>query len=317
MKAFAIDRFGTEGSIHELPRPAIGPDEILVRITAAGVNPADWKKREGGHGDGKFPLILGQDFAGVVVDAGHGVTRYSIDDRIFGCARTHGAYAEYTVVPEVSRPEPIAKIPDSLSDDQAAALPTAGLTALASIEMLGVGAGTKLLINGVSGGVGSFAAQIAHARGATVIGTLHSGKDDVARALGVDVAIAYDRSDVPKEVRSRYPDGVDALLDVVSDREGMKRLGETVREGGKAVSAIGGADVEWFKSRNVDAVNIVMNQTQQSSNAGLTQLAKMVEEGSIRVPIVAERDLEHTAEALAMSKAGKADGKIVVTIGMA
>lgn len=312
MKAFAIDKFGEEGSIHDLAAPEVPDDGVLVRVVAAGVNPIDWKIRDGMRGDRSFPLVLGQDFAGFVVATGPRAKRYGIDDRIFGTARTYGTFADYTAVPEDSADNPIAKIPDGVGDADAAALPTAGLTALASLDALGVANGTLLLINGAAGGVGAFATQIAHARGATVIGTVHSGKEDFARSIGVDVPIAYDREDAVNAIAQRYPNGVDALLDVVSDADALKRFGGLVRRGGTLVSTIYTADVAWFAGRGVTAVNIVLNQTPQSSHSGLRELVKMVEDGSVRVAIGEEHELVSAAVALDRGKSGEAAGKIIL-----
>ena len=99
MQAFAIDRFGEEGSLRELQDPVAGPGELLVRVTTAGVNPVDWKIRDGLHGGASFPHILGNDFAGVIEEVGKGVSDFRPGERIFGIARDHGAYAERTVVP--------------------------------------------------------------------------------------------------------------------------------------------------------------------------------------------------------------------------
>ena len=145
-----------------MPVPEPGPDDVLIRITVAGINPVDWKVRdEYGHA---LPFVLGQDFAGVVVGAGSRVKRYAQDDRVFGIAREHGAHAEYTLVPEDGRGQPMAHIPDGVGDADAAGLPTAGLTALACIERTNLKAGDRLAIVGVTGAVGQFATQLAKAR---------------------------------------------------------------------------------------------------------------------------------------------------------
>jgi NADPH:quinone reductase-like Zn-dependent oxidoreductase len=159
MRAFVIEHPQT-ASIRELPVPKIAAGEILVRVTAAGVNPIDWKNRD--SYEGPFPKILGLDFAGLVVGVGEHVTRYVLDDRIFGMAGKHGSFAEYTVVAQDSSEGPNSKISEFVGDADAAALPVAGLTALASIEALGVKKGTVVLITAAAGGVGGFASQIAH-----------------------------------------------------------------------------------------------------------------------------------------------------------
>ena len=233
MKAFAIDRFGEDGSLRELPDPVAGPGELLVRVTVAGVNPVDWKIRDGAHGPRPFPLILGVDFAGVIEAAGSGVADFRVGERIFGAARAHGSYAERTVVPTSSNEAPIAKIPAGLSDAVAALLPIAGLTALATLARLDVPRGESLLIYGATGGVGAIAVQIAHARGIHVIGTARSGKEDALRALGADEVIVYDRNDVIDGVKAAHPDGITGVIDLVNDGVAIKRLAEIVRNGGR------------------------------------------------------------------------------------
>ncbi len=127
MRAVVVERPGDPGALRDVPVPVAEAGEVLVRVRAAGINPIDWKSRDGGKRP--LPFTLGQDFAGVVVSIGGGVADYTVDDRVFGIARDHGAYADFTVA-QVNNPEqPISKIPASVSDTVAAALPTAGLTA--------------------------------------------------------------------------------------------------------------------------------------------------------------------------------------------
>ena len=211
MKAAVIEHRGESAAIKDVADPKPGEREILIRVVAAGVNPADWKTRD--EGERRLPFVLGQDFAGIVVDAGAHAHKYNVDERVFGIAREHGAYAELTVVPEDDHTQPVAKIPDELGDAEAAALPTAGLTALASLDALGVQAGTKLVVLGATGGVGSFAVQIARDRGAHTIGTARSDNEELARSFGVDEFVAYDRDDPVAAIKRAYPDGVDAVLD--------------------------------------------------------------------------------------------------------
>lgn len=312
MKAAMIEHRGETAAIKDVADPRPGEREILVRVTAAGVNPVDWKTRDAG--ERSLPFILGQDFAGIVVGAGERAQKYNLDERVFGIAREHGAYAQLTVIPEDDHTQPVAKIPDSLGDAQAAALPTSGLTALASLDALGVQSGTKVLILGATGGVGSFAVQIARDRGAHIIGTARAENEELARSFGVDEFVAYDRDDPVAEVKRSHPEDVDAILDLVDDSDRIRSAADIVREGGRIVSTIGAADPEWFAKRNVTAINLVMNQTPQSSHAGLRALAEMVEQGRLRVPIAVEHALSDAQRALEESKSGRIDGKIVLTI---
>jgi NADPH:quinone reductase-like Zn-dependent oxidoreductase len=214
-QAFAVDRFGGAGAFQTLPIPALTPSALLVRVTFAGTNPVDWKIRDGLHGTSRaFPLVLGADFAGVVARVGSDVTAFVPGERVFGISRTSGAYADYTIVDLTRAEEPIVRTPPSLSDAHAAVLPIKGVTALASINRLDVHAGETLLVLGASGGVGGFAAQIAAARGVRVLGTARSSKDALVRSLGIADVLHYDRCDPLCEVAARYPDGVDAELDL-------------------------------------------------------------------------------------------------------
>jgi NADPH:quinone reductase-like Zn-dependent oxidoreductase len=307
-----VERRGDPGSLAEVPTPKPGAHEILVRVVAAGVNPVDWKIRDGG--DRKVPFVLGQDFAGNVTDLGDAVTKYRRGERVFGIARVHGSYAQYTVVPEDDHAQPVAKIPDGVGDAAAAALPTAGLTAFAAVEALRVGKGTTLLVLGATGGVGSFAVQLAHDRGAYVIGTARSSNESLARSLGVDEFVAYDLKDVVKEVTAKHPDGLNAALDLVDHDDAVKRLADVLREGASIVSTLGAVDAGWFEKRKIAAKNLSLARTPQSSSAGLRSLAELVQQGRLRVMISGERSLADVQSALAESKSGSVDGKLVLTV---
>lgn len=312
MKAAAIEHPRDTGKLKDVPKPVPSRSEILVHISAVGVNPVDWKVRDAR--ERPLPFILGQDFSGVVSAVGEGVTKYREGERVFGIASDHGTYAEYTVVPEEDRRQPIAKIPDSLGDADAAALPTAGLTALAALEALGVAADVQLLIQGVTGGVGSFAAQLAKDRGAHVLGTARAKNYSLARSLGVDDFVAYDQGDPYRAIEEAHPAGVDAVLDLVNDHEAIKKNAGLLRKGSTIVSTIGAADESWFAQRDVKAINLSVYQTPQFSHHWLRLLAGLVEQERLRVMIAAEHSLAEAESALAQSKSGTMDGKIVLTV---
>ena len=312
MRAVTIEHLGEEGLVREVPTPEPTANEVLVRITAIGVNPIDWKVRDGATR--KMPFVLGQDFAGVVVGKGGDVTRYAIDQRVFGIARNHGSYAEFTVVPEDSTDEPLCHIPDDVGDAVAAALPTSGLTALAAIDAAGVREGTRLVIFGVTGGVGGYAAQIARDRGAFVIGVGHSRFEAQARTLGLDRFVAYDRSDAISAVGSEEPRGVDAILDLVNDETKVVRDAQLVKRGGTIISTIGAANAALFEHQGIDAINLKLNKTPQSSHEGLRTLVEMVRAGTLQVTISAEHGFTEAPRALDESKRGAIAGKIVLTV---
>jgi NADPH:quinone reductase-like Zn-dependent oxidoreductase len=312
MKAAVIEHRGQSAVLKDVPLPQPKDRELLIKVSIAGVNPADWKLRDADQR--KLPFILGQDFAGIVVGLGPNAREYRIDERVFGIARDHGAYAEYTVVPEDDHRQPIAKIPDDVGDADAAALPTAGLTALAALDALGVTNGTKLLITGATGGVGGFAVQMARDRASLVIGTGRAENEDRARALGVDTFVAYDRNDPVSAVSQLFPDGIDAVLDLVDDAERIKAMAEILRRGGSIASTIHAADVNWFAQRGLTACNLALAEAPQSSHAGLRTLAEMVEQGRLRVTIAGEHDLSEAERVLQLSKSGSVQGKMVLTV---
>jgi NADPH:quinone reductase-like Zn-dependent oxidoreductase len=315
MRAVAVDRFGEVGSIHDLPKPVAGEDEVLVRVRYAGVNPADWKVRDGLRGDRTFPLVLGSDFAGVVEAVGAGVTRFVPGDRVFGIASEHGTYAEYTVVLRPSAYAVIAKTPDGLSDELAAALPVAGLTALGAVGRLDLPRGSKLLVVGGTGGVGGFAVQIAHARGMYVIATARSGKEDVARALGADEVIPYDRADVVAAVRSAHGT-VDGVIHAANESDDITGFAEIVRPGGRIASVVRAVhDRDWFAQRNVVAENYYMRQTATFTPDGLEALKAELAEHELNVRIEAVLPLAEGGPVLEAFKAGTRSGKVVLEVG--
>jgi NADPH:quinone reductase-like Zn-dependent oxidoreductase len=314
MRAFAIDHFGEHGSVRDLPEQLPGPGELLVRVTFAGVNPVDWKIRDGLRGERPFPWVLGCDFAGVVELAGSGVTAYRPGDRVFGTARKHGSFAERIVIDADDNEAAIAPIHDGLSDAQAAALPIPGLTATGSLHLLDLAAGDTLFVYGATGALGAIAVQIAHARGIRIIATARAEKEQFARALGADEVVAYDREDVFAAVKAAHPAGVDGALDLVSDSEGIKRLAGIVRSGGRVVSALRAADAAWFAEREIVASNIVMSHTPQSSPAGLRELAGYVTSGVVSVQIDDTRPLEDAGDILAAIKDRRISGKVVLDL---
>jgi NADPH:quinone reductase-like Zn-dependent oxidoreductase len=312
MKALVVEHLGDAGSLKEIPVPKAGPHEILVRVTAAGVNPIDWKQRD--RPETKFPLVVGRDFAGVVSELGERVTKYREGERLFGIARDHGAYAQYTLVSDDDRSQPIAKIPDDVGDADAAALPTAGLTALTSLEALQLTKGATLLVLGATGGVGGFAVQIARDRGAQVIGTARASSEAFARSLGVDAFVAYDRQNVVDALKSSHPSGVDAVLDLVDDDSAIKDLIAVIRPGGRLVSTIGAVDENWFAQRKIAAENVHVVDSPLWSHAGLRTLLELLEQGRLKVAISGERPLREAVAALDESASGSVHGKLVITV---
>jgi NADPH:quinone reductase-like Zn-dependent oxidoreductase len=311
MRAVVVERRGDPGTLRDVPTPVAGNGELLVRIRAAGVNPIDWKARDAGYRE--IPYVLGQDFAGVVDAVGTGVTAFSRGDRVAGIARVHGTFADFTTTRVDEPHQPVAPIPSGVSDVVAAALPTAGLTALSCVERLEVGTGQTFFIVGVTGTVGRVAAQIARSRGARVAGSGSAAGGETVKALGLDAFVVFDREDVVAAARARYPAGVDVLLDLADDAAGLRKMAAIVRDGGRIGSTVHSAD-GFVSERGITATDIDLFGSPQDSRDGLDRLLAMVADGTVKVKIAAERPLDQAVEALATQKSGKLNGKIVLTV---
>jgi NADPH:quinone reductase len=309
MKAIVIDRAGERGRLADIPAPVPGPADAVVRVTYAGVNPIDWKVRDGHAGQiDQSPFVLGQDFAGIVESAGSDVRSVVAGDRVFGVARGSGSYAQRTSVRENVAASPFARIPDGVDDATAAALPTPLLTAFGALEMLHVAGGTRLIIAGAAGSVGSAALQMARARGADITAIVKADQLDRVRALGASNAVD-ESGGIAVLGDAKY----DAVLDLVSDGETLKRYNTVLRPGGFLVTTIHDADVEWFAARDRVASNITMAQTPQSSPKGLETVARFVADGTIRVQF-SERPLDEAPQILDDLSAGRTGGKIVLRV---
>ena len=205
MRAAQFSSFGGPEVLEvvDVPEPHPGPGEIRIAVRAAGINPMDWKVRQGMMG-GDLPSGTGYEAAGVVDELGDGVTGVAVGDEVFGQGRQ--VAAQFAVLTQW------APVPAGLDFTSAAGLPMAVETATRGLDLLGVGAGDTVLVDGASGGVGSAAVQIAHARGARVIGTASEPNHEYVRSLGAEV-VTYGAGLVER-VRALAPDGVDAAFDV-------------------------------------------------------------------------------------------------------
>ena len=306
MRAIAYTRFGGPDVLElvELPTPKVGPDSVLIRVRATAVNPVDWKVREGyldGLMDSVFPIVPGWDVSGVVEQVGLDTPELAVGDEVVGYVRKdvlHGG----TTAELVSAPvRTLARKPVSLSWEEAAALPLAGLTAYQALRRLVVGEGDTVLVHNASGGVGGFAVQIARVLGARVIGTASAGRHEYVRSLGGE-PVEYGDGMVAA-VRALVPDGVDVVLDLVGGgvvattsevgAQGV-RLG-SVADG--EVGTYGGAYL-WVRPDADD----------------LQYLGDLVERGDLRVEVAQVFGLEETAQAHELSASGRVRGKVVVRV---
>jgi NADPH:quinone reductase len=313
MRAFAVEKSGSAPALLNLPTPS-DPSAILIRITFAGVNPIDYKLLSRLPADTTYPFVLGADFSGIVESVPSSEKSFRVGDRIFGMARKHGGYADLTSVAPNYATEPLARIPEGVTDEQAAALPIPGVTALGSIEWLGVTRGQRIVIMGAAGAVGGFAVQIAKTRGAHVIATVRGDSSGDAKKLGAQEVDDSKSTDVIAAIRNAHPDGVDAVLDLVNPGDAINADATILKPGGKIVSTIGAADEKFFASRNISAYNILGNANPFSTPDGLTQLARMIADGTITARITSTDPLESAAAVLDKLRTGGIRGKALLKI---
>jgi NADPH2:quinone reductase len=312
MRAFAVQSFGEAPAIHDLPIPA-EDGAFLVRVRYAGVNPIDYKLLERLTATSTYPFVMGIDFAGVVERVPAGERDLHAGDRVFGMARTHGAYAEYTAVGLGVKAEALARIPDGVTDEQASALPVAAIAALGSLELLGVTADQRFVVMGATGGVGGYAVEMARARGAHVIATVR-GDADEARRLGADEVYDTKTVDVVDALRASHPDGVDAVLDLVNGPDAIRRDDEMLKSGGRLVSTINAADEGWFAERHITAHNLQLLASSASSPQGLNEVARMLSDGTITVRIRSAVELDSAGQMLDTLRSGGLRGKVVIRL---
>ncbi|MCC0094039.1 NADP-dependent oxidoreductase [Streptomyces flavotricini] len=315
MYAFAIDGFDDTPALRDLPTPLPGPGEIQIKVRAAGINPLDWKiaagQLAGSGAPHAFPLTLGIDVAGQVTAVGEGVDAFTAGEEIFGMAWPHtfrhGSFAQYMTAPQDAA---LAARPSGLDPVSAAALPMTGGTALATLDWLDLKAGETLLVIGATGGVGSYAIQLAAAAGVRVIATAAAEDHAYARGLGAAETIDYRTTDTADAVAAAHPDGIDAILDLAGTAEALNvRLAPLLRPGARVVSTVFSADPDALATRDVKAVNFFY----QAEPADMARLAELVTTGRLRVADTTSYPLSHIADAHAASTTGHVRGKLVVT----
>jgi NADPH:quinone reductase-like Zn-dependent oxidoreductase len=285
MRAITVDEYGAAPELAELPDPKPEPRQVLIKVEAAGINPMDRAIAAGAWKDqmpGSFPFVLGSDLAGVVEAVGEGEGRFQPGEEVFGQLLiaplgSAGTYAEYVAVTEDA---PLERLPQGLDPTTAAALPTAGVTALQIVDAIGPLPGKTVLIVGAAGGVGSFAMQLAAQAGAHVIAVARA--DDAARmrAYGAAETVDHTAVSVPDAVQQAHPDGIDVLVDLASDANGFATLAALVHRGGTALTTRYSADSDALASRGVTGVNFRV----EMSGEALARLADLVVTQAIVVP---------------------------------
>jgi NADPH:quinone reductase-like Zn-dependent oxidoreductase len=285
----------------DLEMPAPLPGELLVEVRSAGVNPVDWKIRSGMLGQASaadLPAVLGSEVSGVVREVGKDVEGFSENDEVFGSvAPGSGGYAEFTLVTATAA----AHKPAQVSFNDAATLPVAAATAYDGVTQLGLKEGQTLLINGIGGGVGVAAAQIARDLGINVIGTASEDKRALIETLGATL-VPYGNG-VDERIKQILPDGVDAILDLAG-HDGLQAVAGLVSDRSKLISAgdpavadLGGHMIERDRTSRV-----------------LEIVAGLVAEGKLDPHVEDVRPLDEAADALAAVEIGHARGKVVIEV---
>jgi NADPH:quinone reductase-like Zn-dependent oxidoreductase len=308
MKAIRIHNYGGPEVLQyeDAPRPEPQADEVLIRVHAAGVNPIDWKVREGHMKDfwpHKFPLILGWDLSGVVEEVGQRVSQFKKGDEVYSLPdpTRNGAYADYVVVRE---PE-LALKPNSLHHIRAAAVPLAALTAWQSLfDTAQLQPGQRVLIHAGSGGVGHLAVQLAKWKGAYVFATASTKNQDLLRELGVDEPIDYTQQRFENVVRN-----VDIVLDTLGD-ETQERSWSVLKKGGVLVSLVQPPSEEKAKKLGVRAAITGA----QPNGAQLSEIAKIIEADKLAPVLNRILPLSNVRRAHELSQSGRTHGKIALRV---
>ncbi len=300
MKAIQYSRFGGPEVLEvvELPDPHPGPGQIRVAVHAVGINPIDWKVRSGMIG-GDLPQTTGREVAGVVDEVGDGVTDVAPGDRVFGFVAAGGGAAELALLADY------APVPPSLGFAEAAGLPVAVETAVRTLDLLGVGAGTTLLINGAAGGVGSAAAQIARSRGARVIGTASPHNHDYLRSLGAEPT-TYGEGLVER-VREIAPGGIDAALDAA----GGGALPALVELAGSPERVVAIAD---YAGAQETGARFSGGMGTARAVHALRDIGGLIEAGQFSLAVAQTFPLEQIAEAHRVSETGHVRGKLILVL---
>ena len=303
MKAIQIHAFGGPEVLQyvDVPQPQPKANEILVRVHGAGVNPIDWKIREG-HFPAPLPMIMGIDFSGVVESVGSGVTKHRPGDAVFGQVTDEsGSYAEYAVALEPA----VARKPEGLDHIRAAALPAAGLVSWQALfDTANLTAGQTVLIHGAAGGVGNFAVQFAKWKGARVIGTASGAHVEQVRQLGADEVIDYRKAKFEQVARD-----VDVVLDTIGG-ETQERSWQVLKRGGVLASLVQPPSAE--KAAAHGARGFFVRQKPNSDQ--LATIAGLVEKGTVKVNVETVLPLQEARKAQELSKTGHSGGKIVLEV---
>ncbi len=303
-KVFRFSEYGGPETqeFADLPKPTPGPSEILIRVKAAGVNPADWKIRQGlfkNFAPRELPSEFGSEVSGVVEDVGHDVDGFAVGDEVFGSpAPTHGAFSEYTVTSASAT----AKKPPHVGFEEAATLTVASATAYDGIVQLGLSEGQTLLITGIGGGVGVAAAQIARDAGIAVFGTASESKRALVESLDA-ILIPYGDG-VEQRVRDLLPEGVDAIYDLVGG-DALRAVAGLLKDRTRLITA-------GDPGTAAELGGVAVNRDRTSKT--LDEVAALVAAGKLDPHVDDVIAFDDAAQAIASVESGHAQGKVVIQI---
>ena len=314
MKAVHVPAPGQPPELGALPVPAVTEGTVLIRVTAAGLNPIDNGIAAGMLAQmlpHQYPLVLGRDAAGLVEAVGAGVDHVAVGDAVFGHVLLappiqHGTLAEYALLPAAT----VTAKPAALDFVAAAALPLAGAAAVQAVEAIAPQPGQVVLVNGAGGGVGSYAVQLLAARGVTVIATGTASNRDRLLALGAGRVIDHTTASVAEQVRAAYPDGVDALVNLAGNSAAEVPLA-AVRTGGAVATTTRAPDAAALDAAGLTGSTIRARAVRETT----APLAEQAVAGTLAVQVARVLPLDQALDGLATIAAGQAEGKLVVTVG--
>jgi NADPH:quinone reductase len=317
MRAIAVENFGDEPRLMELPDLEPGPGEILVTIDTASINPIDWKAAQGafrGMMKNQFPLVLGFDGAGRVEALGAGAGRFAVGDLVhgqfWGEAVGCGTFAEHVAIAQRPSHGALELVPEGLQSGHAAAVPTVGMTAEGALAETGCGPGQTLVILGATGGVGVLAVQLAARAGITVIATARGGAGAWIRTFGASETIDYADGLVTAALADVHPDGIDAVLDLVGNTEQVTGAAQQVRDGGTVISTAFGVGDELSGQNRITAANYQVDD----KPARMERVSEALAAGHLVIPIQDEVTLTDGVAAIARHRHGGARGKTLIRI---
>ena len=313
MRALNVPAPGEAPRLSEVPDPEVTDGTVLIRVMAAGLNNLDNVIAAGylaGMMPHEYPVVLGRDAAGIVAAVGAGVDHVKVGDEVVGHVMVvppiqAGTLAEYVVMPAIG----VTQKPAGLDFVTAAAIPLAGAAAVAAVDRIDPKPGETVLVNGASGGVGSYAVQLLAARGVIVVATATAEDADRLIGLGAATVVDYTQGSVADQVLAAYPDGVDALIELAAQSPDATPL-KALRAGGRVASTTMGVTDETVAASGFTGGSVMAGPVREVTAPLIDRAAA----GDLAVQVLTVLPLERAAEGLAIIAGGQARGKIVIKV---